>query len=302
MPDADSAARPHPGARLASILTAALKRVRSWRRARVIAESPIADEPWLRVTSELDVLRRLDADELARLRELVRVFLHDKRFFGTHDLKIDDYVRIVVAAQACLLILNHDQADRPHVYPGWVSIILYPGAFVARHAYRDAIGVMHEQAMALEGETSKRGPMVISWEDARTPGTAHDGANNVVLHEFAHKLDYQDGVSNGVPVLHRDMSGHDWHAAFSAAFADLQHRIDRHRKPPINPYGATSPAEFFAVTTEAFFQAPARLQHAYPRVYEQLALYYRQDPLARDRASHHAHAGGGKSRKHAEGT
>jgi Mlc titration factor MtfA (ptsG expression regulator) len=257
------------------------RKIRSWRRSRILARFSIDDALWRRVTAEVDVLAGLTQDELRRLRELVTLFLRGKRFFGTYEMVIDDYVRVAIAAQACLLVLNLESLLETDVYPGWQSIIVYPGAFVARHEYRDEIGVMHEQVMALEGESSRLGPLVLSWEDARPGATQPGEGRNVVLHEFAHKLDFLDGASNGHPPLHRGMSSKIWAEVFNAAFNNLNDLVKHNHHTPFNPYAATNPAEFFAVMTEVFFQMPHRLKRVYGDVYEQLTLYYRQDPASR---------------------
>jgi len=257
------------------------RKIQAWRRARILARFPIDDELWRQVANELDVLAGLSDGELQHLRELATLFLHGKRFIGTWELEIDDYIRVAIAAQACLLVLNLDGAIETDIYPGWQSIVVYPGAFVTRHDYHDEIGVVHEHVEALEGESSEWGPLVLSWEDARPGATNPDEGRNVVLHEFAHKLDFLDGNSNGHPPLHADMSTATWSSVFLAAFDDLSHRVEHHRHAPFDPYAATDPAEFFAVMTEAFFQIPHRVQQVYPAVYEQLALYYRQDPAQR---------------------
>ncbi|MGD8417173.1 MAG: zinc-dependent peptidase [Pseudomonadales bacterium] len=255
--------------------------IRRWRRTRIITRHPVDEALWHRVTAEIDALAGLNEAELGHLRELVALFLHSKRFYGTHELVIDEFMRIAVAAQACLLVLNLDAALETEVYPGWASIILYPGAFVARHDYRDGVGVVHERIMALDGEASHRGPVVLSWQDAR-PGAESPGTGrNVVLHEFAHKLDFLDGTSNGHPPLHADMSTKIWAAVFSAAFGHFSHLVEQRHHTPFNPYAATNPAEFFAVVTEVFFLAPHKLKLTYPEVYDQLARYYRQDPAGR---------------------
>ncbi|MGE0623591.1 MAG: zinc-dependent peptidase [Pseudomonadales bacterium] len=255
--------------------------MRRWRRSRILTHDPIDDTVWRRVVADTDALAGLGEAELAHLRELAALFVHGKRFYGVHELVIDDYLQVAVAAQACLLVLNLDAAVSTEIYPGWTSIILYPGAFVARHDYRDAIGVVHERILALEGEVSQRGPVVLSWEDARPGSVTHGAGRNVVLHEFAHKLDFLDGTSNGHPPLHGDMSTATWAAVFGAAYEHFSSVVSHHHHPPFNPYAATSPAEFFAVATEVFFLAPRRLKHAYPEVYGQLVRYYRQDPASR---------------------
>jgi MtfA peptidase len=256
-----------------------VSKLRSWRRSRILRRSPIHQALWQQVTAQIDALTGLTEEELGRLHDLTVLFLEGKKFFATYEMQINDFVRVAIAAQACLLILNIDSQLETKVYPGWQSIILYPGAFVARHDYRDEIGVTHKRVMALEGEASNHGPVVLSWEDAQ-PGRTQ-GDRNVVLHEFAHKLDFLDGTSNGHPPLHRGMSSKTWSEVLSAAFEDLTNRVEHHLHNPFNPYATTNPAEFFAVMTEVFFQTPHRLRHVYPDVYHQFALYYRQDPAIR---------------------
>jgi Mlc titration factor MtfA (ptsG expression regulator) len=257
------------------------RKIQAWRRSRILSRFPIDDHLWQQVVNKTNVLAGLSQGDLRHLHDLVVLFLHHKRFFGTYDLEIDNYIRIAIAAQACLLVLHLDAAHVAEVYPGWESVIVYPGAFVARHDYRDEIGVVHARIMALEGEVTNRGPMAISWADARPGATPPDAGHNVVLHEFAHKLDFLDGKSNGHPPLHGDMSTETWSKVFAAAFDHLSHLIEQHHHTPFNPYAATNPAEFFAVMTEVFFQKPHRLRRVYPAVYDQLVLYYRQDPARR---------------------
>ena len=257
------------------------RRFGSWRRSRLVARFPINTALWFDVVAALDVLRGLNDDDIERLRELAALFVHRKKFYGTFDFVIDDYIRVAVAAQACLPILNLVPAFETDIYPRWVSIVLYPGTYVARHRYRDQIGLLHDELSARDGETSKRGPIVLSWTDSRPGAFAPKEGRNVVVHEFAHKLDLLDGVANGHPPLHPGMSAQEWTSALADAFAHMQRQTERHRPAPFNPYAATNPAEFFAVMSEAFFQIPYRLRHVYPAVYRQFMFFYKQDPAAR---------------------
>ena len=265
------------------------KKIRRWYRKRLVAKHAIDSTMWTRVVGKLDLLAGLTPAELERLREISTLFIQRKQFFGIYEMEIVSEVRVAIAAQACLLILNRTASHETHLYPGWSSIILYPGPFVTRHHFRDAIGVVHEQIAALEGETSRGGPIVLSWEDARPNATAPGEGRNVVLHEFAHKLDFMNGVSNGFPPLPAGMSVEDWSRSFTHAFEHLSHRVDHHHPTPFNPYAATNPAEFFAVMTEAFFQIPHHLREIYPHVYDQLQRYYKQDPIERRPPVAHLH-------------
>ncbi len=251
-----------------------LDRIRAWRRARILERHAITDPLWHRCANELHILDRLDDSELARLRELTTLFLHQKKIVGAHELEVDDAMRITVAAQACLPILNLGL----DLYEGWYTIILYPGSFVAHREVHDEDGVVHTGYEELDGESADGGPVVLSWEEAK-PLPA-DEVYNVVVHEFAHKLDESNGAPNGLPPLHADMSVVSWSTVMSAAFEAFNDLLDRNEEPPFDDYAATDPAEFFAVISELFFAAPDVLIEAYPDVYAQLRAFYRQDPIA----------------------
>lgn len=218
--------------------------------------------------------RALGEAERERLRHWVTLFMHDKSIHGARGMTVTDDMRLTIAVQACVLILGLDL----DYYRGWVDVIVYPDEFVARYDYVDEAGVAHAVAEPMSGESWMHGPVILSWADADDTG---DGTYNVVIHEFAHKLDMLNGAANGFPPLHRDMSRKAWSTAFSAAYEDFCRRVDRREMPFMDSYAAESPAEFFAVAAEMFFQAPAELKDWYPEVYRQLVLFFRQDPAAR---------------------
>lgn len=258
-----------------ALLPAWLNGLRDWRRRRALRRARLPDEAWRTTVSGLPVLRGLTPEELERLRELASLFLREKQVVAAGGLPLDDGLRIMIAAQACLPVLNLGL----DYYAGWVSVIVYPGEFVPEHEFMDDAGVVHVVREAMMGESWEYGPVVLSGADAVRSGE-HDGVN-VVIHEFAHKLDMLSGAMNGLPPLHREMSAAQWAQAFGAAFADLCAKAEKGGETVLDPYGAESPAEFFAVASEAFFETPAILQQAYPEVYRQLAAFYRQDPVAR---------------------
>ena len=248
---------------------------REWRRRRILRRATLPEAPWRRALA-LPQLHGLDAAERDRLRELCILFLHEKSVVGVGDLELDDDARITLAALACLPIL-HLGLD---YYRGWYSVLVYPGGFVARHQFRDEHSeVIHEVEREQIGEAWEQGPVILSLEDIETCGEL-DGVN-VVLHEFAHKLDMLVDGANGHPPLHRGMSDALWSRVWSEAYEDFCARVDGGEDPAIDPYAAESPGEFFAVFTEAFFELPGVLASEYPAVYEQLRLFYRQDPLSR---------------------
>ena len=253
-----------------------MKWIERLRVRHTLRHHPIPRESWNRLMREAAIFRGLTSVERAHLRTLTTLFLRRKAFSGAQGLQLTTDMRLAVAAQACLLILK---LGLDH-YDGWLEIILYPGAFkVSRDVYED--GVVSDGGGHLAGESWQRGPVVLSWADAAADLAGHQSGNNVVVHEFAHKLDSLDGSANGIPPVHRGMIREHWTKAFTVAFDALRSQLERNQPHGIDAYAATSPAEFFAVCTEAFFTAPATLQDHFPAVYEQLVLFFRQDPRRR---------------------
>lgn len=246
-----------------------------WRRTRALRRQPIADAQWRRVVSRFSFLRTLSAAEQQRLRELTALFLDRKSVSGAGGLVMTREMQLVIAAQACLLVLNLDL----DCYDGWVEVIVYPDEFVADYEYTDDDGVVHRVNAPVSGEAWQHGPVILSWRDA----TAADGGfgYNVVMHEFAHKIDMLNGAADGFPPIHDDMDRAQWSRVFGAAYEDFQLRLERREETLIDEYAAEDPAEFFAVLSEAFFETPDALRTSYPEVYAQLVAFYRQDPLVR---------------------
>jgi hypothetical protein len=251
--------------------------VNRWWRTRVLGRERQRFTPcdWEAVWGALPLLEGLSAGEGERLKDLALLFLRDKRLESARGVSLTERMRLTVALQACLPILELGL----DWYGGWYAVILYPSEFVPNHEVVDEHGLVWVDDQVKSGESWERGPVILSWADVEA-GTGRDGYN-VVLHEMAHKLDMRDGVANGRPPLHRDMSGDAWTRELSAAYANLCERVDSGEETPLDPYATESPAEFFAVATEAFFEVPDLLQDEYPGVYAQLRAFYRQDPLAR---------------------
>ena len=246
-----------------------------WRRARILKHHALPEAKFAAAVARLPILRGLSLTEQAHLRDLAGLFLHGKTFSAAGEARVDDTTQLSIALQACLLILHLDEAS----YRGWNEIILYPDEFVRQREEIDDAGVVHHGRDILAGESWLGGPLVLSVADVTASGQA-DGVN-VVLHEFAHKLDMLNGDANGFPPLHRGMDAAAWARDFSAAYADLCARVDANEDIMIDPYAATDPAEFFAVLSEIFFETPTLLHVEYPAVYQQMRLFYRQHPLAR---------------------
>lgn len=246
-----------------------------WRRGRAAQRSPVTAEEWSAVIQRFSFLRALNADEQSRLRDLVAAFLNEKSLQGAGGLTISRDIELVIAAQACLLVLNLDL----EYYDDWVEIIVYPDEFIVDHEYMDEDGVMHHVRAPLSGEAWEQGPVILSWVDAEAADSG-DGYN-VVMHEFAHKIDMRNGAADGFPPLHAGMDREAWTQTFTAAFEDFERRLDAREDTLIDEYAAEDPAEFFAVLSELFFERPDALQQDYPAVYEQLSQFYRQNPLSR---------------------
>jgi Mlc titration factor MtfA (ptsG expression regulator) len=247
-----------------------------WRRRRILERAQLDDADWLRVAGRFSFYLRLDEGERARLRELVVLFLHDKQISAAGGLELDLEKKLGIAIQACIVVLN---LGIEH-YDGWVEIIVYPDEFVPRHEFRNEHGLVETDDASYAGQAWLQGPVILSWADVENAGDA-DGMN-VVIHEFAHKLDMLNGDANGFPPLHKGMSREAWSKAFTAAYEDLCRRVDGGEDTEIDPYATESPAEFFAVISESFFEIPDLLRTVYPEVYAQLALFYRQDPASRE--------------------
>lgn len=245
---------------------------RNWRRERILRQSGLDDALWDDTVRHFPFAWTLEPDDQRKLRDLVTLFLHEKSFSSTHGIVLTPSMQVWIAVQACILVL-HLGLD---YYRGWSGVILYPEQFVPRHQHVDETGVVHETDDPYMGEAWLGGPVVLSWADIQT--SEYPDGVNVVIHEFAHKLDMLNGDANGFPPLHPGMSRDAWSAALSAAYEDFCARVDGGEDPPIDPYASESPGEFFAVLSEAFFETPDIVQDEYPAVYEQLARFYRQDP------------------------
>jgi len=249
------------------------RRLRDWRNPP--ERALVSPSLWHSAVADLAVLDGLREAETERLRRLAGRFLHDRYFEPAGGLVLDDAIRTRIAALACLPILELDY----DWYDGWRTVIVYPGEFVRPRSEFDPIGVMHEWEDVLTGESWERGPVILSWADVEASGR-RDGYN-VVIHEMAHKLDMRNGGPDGFPPLHKGMNRRAWTERFTAAFEDLNARLDRGEPTAIDPYAAEEPAEFFAVLSEYFFERPELVTVEYPAVYELLAQFYRQDPASR---------------------
>ncbi len=249
--------------------------IRNWLDRRILQRSTITSAQWAQAFGSLPLLDGLSADEKHALQKLAILFLHHKVFEGAHDLVVTQAMALIIALQACFPILKLGLRN----YTGWVTVIVYPTGFVPKRVVRDEYGVEHFVQSDLAGEAWLRGPVILAWDEAARAGII-DG-HNLVIHEFAHKLDMLNGVANGFPPLHPEMDTRAWVTAFSAGFEDFNQQCRRGSDIGIDCYAASSPAEYFAVLSEVFFERPDVLQQHSAAIYDQLRQYYRQDPIKR---------------------
>ena len=246
------------------------------RRAR-IRRRPFPAE-WREILRRrVPYVRHLPADLQLQLKKHIQVFVAEKPFIGCAGLEVTDEMRITIAAQACLLMLNRRRAS---YYPQLRQILVYPGAFVVDRVHTDSAGVLQDQRRALSGESWSQGQVILSWQDTLDGAAVIDDGQNVVIHEFAHQLDQENGQANGAPLLSGRRHYERWSQVMAAEFAQLQAQAEGGQPTLLSPYGATNPAEFFAVATEVFFEQPQRLAAEHPALYRELAGFYRLNPLS----------------------
>lgn len=251
--------------------------LRKWREQRVLQQAAIPDALWREAVGALPFVARYTREEQERLRAKVVLFLDAKTIVGAGGHEVTPLQRVMIAGQACALVLNLDLA----LYDGWESIIVYPDAFVPAWEWEDEAGVIHRNHDPLAGESMPGGPVVLSWPDVEAGADWEAAGMNLVVHEFAHKLDMCNGQADGFPPLPEAMPRTEWQRALQGAFKDFAARVARGEHTAIDPYAAEHPGEFFAVLSEVFFAEPALLLAEYPEVYRQFAQFYRQDPAAR---------------------
>lgn len=217
---------------------------------------------------------RLGAAERARLEDDTRVFVAEKRFEAGRGFAITDEVRVTIAAQACLITLGFDPGGG--VYPNVGTVVVNATGYDC-YEVRD-----HRlERQRVLGHTDLHGPVFLAWDAVRHGGTNPADGRNLVYHEFAHKLDLEDGVGDGTPVIGDRAAFETWVQVMAAAYEQLCDRAADGRRTLLDHYGATNPAEFFAVATEVFFEKPGRMKRRHAALYDVLSRYYRQDPASR---------------------
>lgn len=247
------------------------------RRRRAAQPFPVQWRLWLE--QHIGVYRRLPAPLRERLHGLTQVFVHEKAFVGCNGLEVSDRMRVVIAAQACLLVLNRPGVPHRTLYDELLSILVYPTPFIVPELRSHGGGLVSEEQRVLSGQAWDSRRILLSWEDVELPGGA---GNNVVLHEFAHYLDMEDETMDGAPGLGSKDAYQQWSRVFWEEYDRLRHDLQAGVPTLLNPYAATAPAEFFAVVTEVFFEQPRELEAQHQALYQQLQKYYRLDPARWD--------------------
>ncbi len=244
-----------------------------WRLKRALAQ-PLAPPLVALLDANLPVLRRMPAELQQQLYKLVQQFLFQKKFLGCAGMEIDDEVRVTIAGQACMLLLNRPSK----VYASLHTVLVYPSAFLVPRNHVDEAGIVTEGGQDLLGESWGDGRVVLSWDHVLRGTRDWTDGQNVVLHEFAHQLDSESGSNNGAPWLGNRAHYRRWSEVLSRDFANLRVDAMYRQQSVFDHYGATSPAEFFAVATETFFEKPYQMAERHPELYQQFLAYYRVDP------------------------
>ncbi len=243
------------------------------RLARAKAE-PFPAHWRLILKRNLPVYKRMPTDLQLQLKMRIKQFIHEKEFIGCAGFEVDDEVRVTIAASACLLLLNRET----DVYAGLHYILVYPDAFLVERESLDSAGLSRVKKTGVLGESWSNGKVILSWQDVLKGSKNYGDGSNVALHEFAHQLDHESGATNGAPLLGNAESHARWAGVFTEEFRRLQRATFAGDRTLIDQYGATEPAEFFAVVTEVFFEKPEQLATRHPGLFDELHRYYQVDP------------------------
>jgi hypothetical protein len=257
------------------ILAVAARKIFRIKRRRGLLVRPFPNI-WRQMLEDYTPLYcRLPEELKPQLHGLIHLFLDEKTFLGCRGQEITDQVKITVAAQACILLLNRSTK----LYPRLSTIYVYPQSYVVDIKHHDN-GLIIEGKDIRLGESWHNGPVVLAWDSVANAACGIQSGQNVVLHEFAHQLDQEDGDLNGTPLLDSPAAYRNWTEVLGAEYDNLREKIDIGGDSILDDYGATNPAEFFAVATETFFESPEPLLWHHPRLYEELKNFYKLDPAA----------------------
>jgi Mlc titration factor MtfA (ptsG expression regulator) len=248
----------------------------SWlkkRRRRAVLATPFPDA-WHAILANVGHYRLLDEPGQQKLRDAVQIMVAEKEWEGCRGLEMTDEVRVTIAALAAVMTLGLDDFYFDNV----ATVLVYPNEFVVKEERAIGGGATLEEESDRLGEAHHRGPVILSWDEIRANATEPGFGQNLVFHEFAHQLDMLNGAFDGTPNLGSNELSQRWGTIMDEEYRRLQRAERRHQETLLDPYGATDPAEFFAVATECFFDAPREMQRVYPDLYELFRDYFVQDP------------------------
>ncbi len=244
-----------------------------WRDKRIL-NRPFPTDWQVTVHRRLPFLEKLSEAEQKQLQDMIKLFVAKKNFYGCGGLEINDEIRVTIAAEACLLLLNR----KTGVYPTLKHILIYPSAFKVDRQQHNPDGTVSQMESGLLGESCDTSKVILSWDSVEHGIQNFNDGHNVVLHEFSHQLDSQSGSANGAPILKKN-SYQLWAKVLSKEYEALVKASEDHDKAVMDYYGATNPAEFFAVATEVFFEKPQQMSSKHPELYNEFKTYYCVDPL-----------------------
>ena len=236
-------------------------------------QTPLSDHYAAILQKNVSIYSRMPQELREELHGCINIFLDEKKFLGRDSVEITDDMRVTIAANACVLLL---QGDKKY-FPGFTSILVYPDTYVAHETRHDGM-IATEQPSHRAGESWVRGPVVLSWADVERGSRHPRDGHNVVIHEFAHKLDEQSGHMNGLPLLRDKEHYTAWNQVLTEEFDALKDRARRGNNKVMDAYGTVSPPEFFAVASESFFEKSLQMKRRLPDLYQQLRTFYNVDP------------------------
>ena len=246
---------------------------RRQRKRRVLLATPFPPQ-WSAILKEnLPPYQKIPPQLQQQLHDYIRIFIGEKSFEGCGGLTLTDEIRVTIAAQACMLLLNR----RSDCYPRLYSVLVYPSTYVV--GARNSLDFHSSDASVRLGESWHHGAVVLAWDSVKSGALNFRDGHNVAMHEFAHQLDQEDGRADGAPILGMRSAYSAWSRVFSKEYELLLHQTKKGKKSVMDKYGATNAAEFFAVATETFFEKPAQLRKKHPELYLELQGFYKVNPV-----------------------
>jgi Mlc titration factor MtfA (ptsG expression regulator) len=246
---------------------------RQQQKRRALLSTPFPSEWSAILNRNLHPYKKISPQLQQQLHDFIRIFISEKAFEGCGGLTLTDEIKVTIAAHACMLLLNRTSECYPKLY----SVLVYPSTYMT--GTRKSFGLHPTDSSVRLGESWKHGTVVLAWDSVKSGALNFQDGHNVAMHEFAHQLDQEDGRADGAPILkmHSDYSA--WSQTFSEEYELLQNKTLKGKKSVMDKYGATDPAEFFAVATETFFEKPAQLKKKHPELYHELQGFYKVNPI-----------------------